>query len=197
MQRSLRGAPAPVILSSLLAAMIVAAGCREGGADQQEDGTTQATTRPMPQTTRQVVGQSVQIPREMGEIPPVAMLPAGEQRLFYNAMGPLRLRVSRGDGSMLAEADVRSGEVLIVDRRDGVRLSRQGGSETLVRGPLDERAVYSVYALPIGGVRSESERTVIRPETPAEVEARMKALEEERRRAAEEAATRPAGPGGG
>jgi hypothetical protein len=62
---------------------------------------------------------------------------------------------------------------------------------------LDERAAYALYALPVSGVRRESEQSVIRPETPEELEARMKALEEERRRAAEEAATRPAGPGGG
>ena len=198
MQRSMRGIAAPGILSTLLAAMILAAGCRnDGGGDRQNADQPQAQP-PLPQTTQQVVGrQTLEVPQELSQIPPVATLPAGEQMRVYNVMGPLRLRVTRADGSTLTEAEVRSGEVLIVDRRSGVRLSRQSGSETLVRGPLDERAAYDIYALPVAGVRQESEQTVIRPETPEEHQARVKALEEAGRRAAEEAATRPAGSGGG
>ena len=199
MQRPMRGLAAPAILSSLLAASILASGCRQqGGGDRQQgpQATTQARVPP-PQTTRQVMQrETLAVPREMSEIPPVAMLPAGEPMLIYNAMGPLRLRVARGDGSVLAEAEVKSGEILIVDRRSGVRVSRQSGSETLVPGPLDERAAYALYALPTGGVRQEAERVMIRPETPEEREARARALQEQRQREAE-AATRPAGSGGG
>ena len=128
----------------------------------------------------------VNVPQDLANLRPVALLPAGEQTMIYNAMGPLRLRVARADGSTLAEVETRSGQVLVVDRRTGVKLA----GDVVAQGPLDERAVYALYALPTGGVRQEATQSRIRPETVQEREARRDA-EQAQREAEQRETTRP------
>lgn len=206
MRREKHGALAvTVVLLSLLVAGPSFPGCRKGGVSekqgpagegipQQEQAGGSRRELPPPQLKREVLDRgALNVPPELAEFSPVAYLPAAEQMLVYNAMGPLRLRVVRADGTALAEVEVQSGEVLVVDRKSGVRVSRQSGNEILVRGPLDEQGVYALFALPVGGVRQEAERSLIRPETLAERQARAEAEEEARKKEQQEkdAATRP------
>lgn len=209
MRRKTHGPAVTVVLLSLLLAGPGFPGCRHRGASEKQGPAGgriaqhghSAESRqelPPPQLKREVLGrEAIKVPAGLAELSPVAYLPATERMLVYNAMGPLRLRVVRANGTGLAELEVQSGEVLIVDRTAGVRVSRQSGSETLVRGPLDDQAVYALFALPTGGMRQEVERSVIRPETLAERQARadaeQKAEEEARKKEQQEkeAATRP------
>lgn len=176
-------------------------GCRgERGADQAQGpaggrrGGDLPAPSQAPQTTRQVVArQPVRVPRELAQTRPIERLPAGEQLLVYNAMGPLVLRVARADGASLAEVEVASGQVLVVDRKAGVKLARGGGTETIVPGPLDEQAEYLLFALPTGGLRQESERSVVRPETPAERQQRLEERQPEQTEPQTQPETRPSG----
>ena len=154
---------------------------REAGADGAAAEAEQEEPLPAPELRRDVLGvDSLPAPEELARLRPAATLPPGERTMIYNALGPLLLRVSRADGSVLAEAEAQAGEVLVVDRRSGVRL----GGRQVVRGPLDEQAEYALYARPPGGVRREVTRSRFRPETVEEREERAEAMreEEERRR---------------
>ena len=87
----------------------------------------------------------------------------------------------------LHEAETDPPQLLLISRREGIKLSGQ----VLRTGPLLDEAEYRVYVLPPGGVRNEVTQTTVRPATPAEVAQRR--AEREREQAARQAATsRPA-----
>lgn len=189
------GMAVSVVLLSLLVGPGLA-GCSRGQSgqpggearadDQAATQEGQSDALPPPELRSEVLErQPLNVPPDLANLRPVEVLPDGEQMTLYRAMAPLRLRVARADGTTLSEVEADSGQVLVVDRRTGVKL----GGEVLVRGPLEEHSVYAIYALPTGGVRQEATRTLIRPETPAEREERAQAEAEAQRRQEQQGGT--------
>ena len=182
MKREKHGKTVAVVFLSLLVGLGFA-GCSRSG---KPEGETQAggeasqgssgADLPPPEMKSEVLGRTpLNVPAELANLRPVEVLEAGEAMTLYRAMGPLRLRVTRQDGTTLSEVETQAGDVLVVDRRSGVKVD----GKVVVAGPLEERSTYAIFALPTGGVRQEVTRSVIRPENEQEREARAQA---ERRR---------------
>jgi hypothetical protein len=190
MKREKHGQTVSVVFLSLLVGLGLA-GCQRS----QPDGETQVGEEgrasdgealPPPEMKSEVLERTpLNVPAELANLRPVAVLEAGEAMTLYRAMGPLRLRVTRQDGTTLAEAETLAGDVLVVDRRSGVKVD----GEVIVAGPLEEGSTYAIFALPTGGVRQEVTRSVIRPENEQERESRAQA--ERRREELQSETTRP------
>ena len=192
MKRAKHGKAVSVVLLSLLVGLGLA-GCQ---GRQSQSGETQADGEagdaaskaelPAPEMKSEVLDRTpLNVPAELANLRPVEILEAEEQMTLYRGMGPLRLRITRQDGSTLAEVETQAGDVLVVDRRSGVKV----GGEVIVPGPLEERSTYAIFALPTGGVRQEVTRSVIRPENVQEREARAKAEAERRRQEQQQGGT--------
>lgn len=110
----------------------------------------------------------------MGDIQPTLILQAEDLTLVFQLPSPALVEVRRVEGEegvTVASAEGRQGQVVVVDRREGVRL----GGQELQAGPLQRGATYELYVLPPGGVRHEVTRTTVRPPTLEEIEAAREA----------------------
>ena len=151
---------------------------RAAGLPREEDLDLRRETRTAP----------VRMGEGTGAITPAAVMEAQDLTRVYPLASPALVRIERQDRpgaerALVAEAEAESGDMLVLDRGQGIRL---GGREVMA-GPLVRSARYLVYVLPPGGVRQEASRTTIRPPTQAEIEAAMgarEAREEQERREA-------------
>lgn len=118
----------------------------------------------------------------LDQFQPAAVLEQEDMTLVFPLPSAAQVQVHRVEAEQsveVARAEGRQGQLLVVDRGEGVRL----GDQRLRNGPLQRDRQYVLYVLPPGGVRQEVTRTTVRPPTREEIEA---AREEREEREAEE-----------
>lgn len=163
--------------------MLVAGGCHSTPEEPPaEPRASEQDVLPQYETAR----TQMRVEEGLDRIPPTLVMGADDMTLVFQLPSPARIEVRRVEGQggvAVASAEGERGQMVVVDRREGVRL----GGRALRNGPLQRRVVYELYVLPPGGVRQEVTRTTVRPPTPEEIEAAREARLE--REAAERGAT--------
>ena len=147
--------------------------------------------------TTEVETGTVIVDEQSAQLQPNLVLAVGgdweAMQLDNAAMLRITAKLPGREEVTLHEAENDPPQLLLVSRREGIKLSGQ----VLRAGPLLDEAEYRVYLLPPGGVRNEVTQTTVRPATLAElaerrVERERQAAEEAARKARESATSRPA-----